>query len=232
MNTFHLSLFLLLFSSFFDLAAIAQGLDTCRGSVTCDTTFLVNIHSSLPPYRVRMIEREDRSDGYPTWCYEIRAQRDTDSSPQVLIGKSISSFGDMTEEEYPGIQFIDLNFDGYQDIKMFNARAANGVNAGYAVYLFGPIDKMFHYSAKFSEILAGTAFGIDASKHLIYSEGELGCMGRCWSKETYKVAGDSLILIKRISQGQNSEHPGEFVLTVEELVSGKLAVVSKKIVKY
>ena len=212
---------------------IAANADTCRGQITFDSTYVISVNKSLPKYYIRLIEKEDTSGEYTEWKYELLLRTKLNGPiEQSICGESDSPFDMMSDEEYPGIQFIDLNFDDYLDIKMFNNRSANGVNAGYAVYLFSPLNHGFKYSKAFSAILGGTGINLNPSKHEIISSGELGCMGGCWSTDTYKVQDDSLILIKRVHQDRDPNNPGKFILITEEMRNGKLIIISKKGVKW
>jgi hypothetical protein len=202
--------------------------DSCKGRITYDSTLIVSINKSLPNFFVHLIEREDTSEEYTEWSYELSFRMGNDKEiMQTICGESDSPFDMMDEYEYPGIEFIDLNFDGYFDIKMFNGRSVNGINAGYSAYLFNPSGRHFIYSEAFSEILAGTGIEINSYKHEITVTGELGCLGLCWSTNTYKVQGDTLILIRSVHQDQDIEHPGDFLLIKEELIDGKLIEVSR-----
>jgi hypothetical protein len=213
------------------ICALSQNI--CKGSITYDSTLVVSINKSLPKYYVHLIEREDTSGEYNEWNYTL-SFRISANGPitQTICDESGSPFTMMEVEKYPGIEFIDLNFDGYLDIKMFNNRAANGVNAGYAAYLFDPLTRQFIHSESFSDILGGTGIELDSEKHEITSSGELGCLGGCWSIDTYKVQGDTLILIRREHQDQDMDHPGDFLLIREEMLNGILTVVSKEKIKW
>ncbi len=229
MTTILLSLLLLNSGGFPNADQTPDPKNQCVGAVTCDSTFVVTVHRSLPPFHCRLIEREDTTRKYTSWSYEIQVfQEGSANHTQVICGKSRSPFDMMSLEEYPGIEFLDVNFDGYLDIKMFNNRAMNGVNAGYAIYLFRPQNRSFAYSEIYSGVFGGTSFNLDPAKKEIRSAGELGCMGRCWSEDTYKVQGDTLILIKSIHQDQDDDNPGGFVLIKEEMIGGKMTVVSKE----
>lgn len=145
--------------------SLATQPDTCRGIITFDSSYVVHVCSSLPNYYVRLIEREDTTERYKRWFYEFRIQRSVnDTLFQDICGESDSPFDDMNEDDYPGIQFVDLNFDGYLDIKMFDNQAANGVNSGYAAYLFSPIAQKFYRSEQFSDILGGYSVELDPAK--------------------------------------------------------------------
>ena len=223
----------LLFLLFGANLLVARNVGTCRGHITFDSTYVISINKSLPKYYISLIEREDTSGKYTGWNYELLFRTEVNGQiEQSICGESDSPFDMMSDEEYPGIQFIDLNFDDYLDIKMFNNRSANGVNAGYAVYLFSPLNHGFKYSKAFSAILGGTGINLNPSKHEIISSGELGCMGGCWSTDTYKVQDDSLILIKRVHQDRDPNNPGKFILITEEMRNGKLIIISKKGVKW
>jgi len=221
------SFLLLLFAG----SSLASGPDSCRGKIIFDSLYVVSVNKSLPRYYIRLVEREDTAEAYRSWYYEFQIQQSI-SGPafQDICGESFSSFDEMDNDDYPGIEFVDLNFDGYLDIKMFNDRAANGVNSGYAVYLFDPVAQRFSYSQQFSDIMGGYSIELDSTKQEITSSGELGCMGGCWSIDTYKVVADSLVLIKRVHQDQ--QHPGEFVLIKEQMINGILTVTSKEKVKW
>lgn len=232
MNTLHrLSAISIILLSITGLCQASKP-DSCRGKVTFDSVYVVRVSPALATYYLRLIEREDTTGEYTSWNYELRIRRFVEGPIlQDICGESGSPFDFMAPDEYPGIEFADLNFDGFPDIKMFNNRAANGINAGYAAYLFNPATEKFSYNEQFSDILGGTGIELDPVKKEITSSGELGCLGRCWSIDTYKVIGDSLILIRRIEQEQDDRHPGEFILVKQEMRNGVLTTISKEKVK-
>jgi len=57
-------------------------------------------------------------------------------------------------------------------------------------------------------------------------------MGHCFSKDTYKVVGDSLVLVKRTHQDQDVSNPDKYLLIQEELVNGVMTVIKQDTVDY
>lgn len=210
----------------------AQWDGTCTGTVTFDSVYAVSISQSLPSYRIRLIERADTSTEYPRWTYEITiSQEATQPSAQVICGESNDQFWLVGMDKYPGIEFIDLNFDGFKDIKMFMAMSANGTNKGYDAYVFDPAKRIFTHHAQLSEILDGTFVKLDPQKRRITTGGRGGCGPECWDETTYEVRGDSLVLVREESQDRNAE-TDELYHVVREVINGVLTVVSREKVEY
>jgi hypothetical protein len=205
-----------------------------KGLITYDTSFVQQINKSLPEYRIRLIEGEDSTADLDKCFYEIHIQHDVDDSiGQIIKAKASIDYDLVDSKHLSDIEFVDMNFDGYLDIKMLNAMSMNGVNVGFAIYLFNPRNSQFIYNDRFSEILGGYSYSLNSSDSTITSEGELGCMGHCFSRDTYKITGDSLLLIRSILQDQDaSGNPDKYLLTKKELVNGVLTVVKQDTVDY
>jgi len=206
--------------------------DRCHGSIRLDTTFTVLVHPPSLNAQVRLIEREDRSEGFPFYSYELLITNSTNlGDARRICGRATSPFDGMRDNESPDIEFLDMNFDGYLDIEMFNGRAANGMNVGRDVYLFQPRRGTFTFSQGFADVATGMGFTLRPETKEIECTANLGCMGFCWINETFRVQNDSLFLMRRIRQSSSDDHPGVFLLTKEELVDGKLIMISQQEVK-
>jgi hypothetical protein len=203
-----------------------------EGDIALDTTYTLKLNQSLPFYRIRLVEGEDTAAEIQDY-YKIKIQHgSSDSIIQTIIGEFPSIFHDEYPDPIPDepqdIEFVDLNFDGFLDIKKADAVSANGMTVGYSVYLFNPWDKLFYHNNQISTILGGSYYSLNPTDSTIFSAGETGCMGHCFSRETYKVVHDSLVLIRR--EQQTREYDGNqdiYIRTEEELVNGVLTIVSK-----
>jgi hypothetical protein len=200
-----------------------------KGIITLDTTYILKLNQSLPFYRVRLVEGEDSTYEIVNY-YKIYIQYDlSDSIIQTMIGESPPDVYSSVFAEYPDdIEFIDINFDGFLDIIKVNGVSANGMNKSFAVYLFNHWDKLFYYNEKISTILGGSYYSLNSDDSTIFSAGGTGCLGHCYSQETYKVTGDTLVLIRREHQTRDDNgNPENFIRTEEELVNGVLTIVSQ-----
>jgi|GEM_PF-4940798 len=198
--------------------------NTCTGKIVSDSSYTVNIHKSLPPFVIRHIEKErTEGGGIYGWCYELHIQVTEQDSLLKFTGESMNVWGSKN------IQFVDVNFDNYLDIKILNAESFNGVNAGFAIYLYDRVNGAFAYHSRFSDIFGGSYAKFDADKKEIFVSGDLGCMGECWSARTYRVENDSLFIIRSTIRDRVIERDSVYyTVTTRELIEGKFTVVNQK----
>jgi len=123
---------LLLFISCAPKKAIKQVLiqkeTMSKGTIILDTAFVLQFNKKLPSYRVRLVEGEDSTAELDKCFYEIQIQHDiSDSIVQTITGTSSLEYSMIDPNKETGIEFVDLNFDGYLDIKMLNSMGMNGL---------------------------------------------------------------------------------------------------------
>jgi hypothetical protein len=88
------------------------------------------------------------------------------------------------------VQFVDLNFDGYLDLRLLNNTGATG-NNWYASYIYDPASGKFKFQSELSK-LSGIRIDGDNKQIVTYSR-----IGYCEeAMEYYKVVKDKLVLVK------------------------------------
>lgn len=95
---------------------------------------------------------------------------------------------------YRGLNFIDLNFDGYLDLDLFISSGANG-NYNSLYWLFKPDKNLFVFSKELSDLIT---VSVDSSEKLIYSDIKPGGAYE-YISETYKYINHKLTLIYKES---------------------------------
>ncbi len=197
------------------------------GVLIRDSTFVVQVNASLKPFYVHLTEREDTTDGYTRWYHEFRVSQDTlGDSAQIINLESNFPFTSLTDGDSPGIEFVDANFDGFKDIKVFGYQPIDASKC-YDIYLFRPLQNKFVYWEPFPHAFCGDKFSFDTDNKQIQRSAWWLVVG-LWSEETYKVQGDTLILIEKILHQPDTDHPGEFLLIKQEMVNDTLTIVSKQ----
>jgi hypothetical protein len=99
---------------------------------------------------------------------------------------------DIDSFEYNGheVQMVDLNFDGYLDLRILDNEGATG-NNWYASYIYDRFSGKFKFNKRLSEL---SGVRIDASNKQIITYSREGACSECI--EYYKVISDRLFLVK------------------------------------
>lgn len=140
-------------------------------------------------------------------------------------------FNDVFEDEpevwaskgyYKGLNFIDLNFDGYLDLDLFISSGANG-NYNSLYWLFNPENNLFVFSKELSNLVT---VSVDSSQKLIFSDIKAGAAYE-YISETYRYINHKLTLIYKESflpASGKKYHEKK----VYKRIDGKLKLVSNK----
>ena len=88
------------------------------------------------------------------------------------------------------IQMVDMNFDGYLDLRLLDNEGATG-NNWYATHLYNPSLKRFVYHRQLSS-LSGVVLDPDSRQIITYNR-EAWCAEYI---ESYRIAKDRLVLVK------------------------------------
>ena len=112
----------------------------------------------------------------------------------------------------------DMNFDGYNDIRLLQFLPA-APNLPYYCWTYNPKQKKFERQKALEEI---TSPDFDAKQKRIFSFWRDGCCDHGIS--TYKYIGGRPVLIE---QGEVKEEGGKVITTLEKRINGKLKLVKK-----
>lgn len=198
----------------------------CDGVVTFDSTYVVTVHESELPRLVRLTQKADTVNRFTKWCYELQIQtNEGDAGVQVIEAETGSGASFMDTDDDYGIEYVDVNFDGYLDIKLFNFTTPAGRIFGYDIYLFDQEQKSFEYSAAFTHVFEGSLIEINEADKEIVSFSRRGCANECWVETAYRMEESLPVKYRRKSQWDTDQCESGFILKEEKLVDGELKVV-------
>jgi hypothetical protein len=134
-------------------------------------TIRYRIHPSLPEFAFSLIgDRPTESSGEFAVVKRIEIRHATAAEPfQVIDGLDIET---PSTAGMPQIDLLDMNFDGYDDMRMVEFRAA-GPNAPYLTWLFDPRSVRF---AESRELNAIPSPRFDSDRREIHSSWRDGAM--------------------------------------------------------
>jgi len=183
--------------------------------VSADTTITLAIHRSLPPYHVTLIH--DVESGVVSRILITRG--DEEETLQTLAG--------FPEPEPPpggrdDFGAIDLNFDGYLDLRLLAMWGATG-NRSYLCWLFDRKTGTFTFESSLSDLGNPKP---DPVKKTISTRSSGGMAGQVYTEGTYVWEAGVLVLIHRERQEWNEARKA-FDRFTEERVKGELVVVRR-----
>jgi len=125
------------------LMAQVDTLTSCQGVVSQDSVYTTNINPTLPKYRFHAVVR----DG-PCFTLVIthEGQPDTIQRIEQTLGSEFNGDDEFTKF----LLFVDLNYDGYKDLQLFNEQS-DPFNTTFRFWIFNRHNGRFELDAKLSE---------------------------------------------------------------------------------
>jgi hypothetical protein len=159
--------------------------------------FSYRINDQLPEYNFRIVGSfiKDRSQTEDFHVRYIDIINPSQKGKQRLNAKSIfdndgSGWSKIDLEFADIVQLVDINFDGYRDLRVLNNTGSTGMN-WYASYIYNPSSGKFKYHSELSR-LPGIKVDIRNKQIVTYNRG-----GYCDElMEYYKVVKGNLVLVK------------------------------------
>jgi hypothetical protein len=182
-----------------------------------DTTLSVKINQHYPDFQAYCHTRiiNIGSIDYVQYLIELR------SNPKDTIIQSIIDTSTLNVS--PVIEFVDINLDGYLDIKL----ATQVYSLGSESYHFWTFDKntqRFVFNKEFSELSGDLA--IDTVDRTIKSTIRSLSVPVCEDASLYQVHNNHLKLIRHVWDEQIvSDGESKVKTFIEELVDGKMKLV-------
>lgn len=134
------------------------------------------------------------------------------TATQVLIVDSGESPMSDTDRSYVSVE--DLNFDGYNDLKVLRSQGATG-NTTYTVWMFDPKTSQFILNKQLSNLMNPTP---NPKTETLTSFSNSSAAD--WGHQTYVWKNGQLMLIHEVIQ--NFEHVSETVsCTINEYINGR-----------
>lgn len=160
-------------------------------------------------------------DGYSIKSIDVYADGkllQTISNSNVKGGVA-ELYGDVDPQTL--VSFEDINFDGYNDIKVQQGMGATG-NVYFEYYLYDPA------SARFG---SQPGFGIlnpvlQPEQKRISSYATQGCAGNCFERDIYYVKNGQFVLTNRETHYMDAQQ--NLWVKVEELKNGSLKVIKEE----
>jgi hypothetical protein len=130
----------------------------------------------------------------------------------------------LDEETRP--KFLDVNFDGYLDMRLLDIRDDRG-NFGYCYYLFDPQKRVFVFNQEFSHLIA-TGANFDYSKKQFTTSWitDKFCEGNCWEEKTFGVKNNHPVLLEQVISGiEENGKSRRRIITTKQNIDGIMKTV-------
>lgn len=181
-------------------------------------TIRARVHSALSEFTFTLIADGASNPGDILRVKRIEIGLGRTAEPfQVIDGLDTET---PVSADTPGIAVLDMNFDGYGDIRLVALRPA-GPNTPYLNWLYNPTSKRFEESRSLNAI---TAPQFDAVNHEIHSQWRDGATR--YGKDIYVYREDQPMLVRK--EVKEYQGPGSYQLQVSRLVNGTWKVVEKR----
>ena len=167
--------------------------------------FEFKINQNLNPYI--FILHGDKNENF---INKIEVYSKGDKLPLQII-KIIITASPYKNSKY--FEAIDMNFDGYKDIRMLDWWGATG-NKGYKVWLYNPTDKKFVYNKPLSELSCPS---FNNKNKTIEEHSNGGHMGQIYTSRKLKFQGKKLICFESEKQDFVREK-NHFIKTKSKLI--------------
>lgn len=120
------------------------------------------------------------------------------------------------------ISFVDINFDGYTDIKIKSLVSVQG-QSDYSFYLYNPGSNNFIYNKEFSNLCCNLSLDYK-SKEISISD--YTWQDETWKKWTYKVIDNKPTLYTiQTEHVYTEDNKQKFRTIIEKLINGEMKVV-------
>ena len=180
-------------------------------------TVRAQIHPDLPEFSFTLIGDEATDSTPILHVHAIEIRNGGARTTQVLDALDTET---PVSGEVQGLQVIDMNFDGYRDIRIQEFASA-GPNTPYLNWLYDPATGLFEASTVLNEI-ASPEF--DASAHEIRSAWRDGATR--YGTDFYEVSNGVPRLTRRESRVY--DQPGVYTLEISRWVDDKWEVVERR----
>lgn len=173
-----------------------------------------SIHPGLPDFRFTLTGAKPSGDTGPARVQAIEIRRDAESDPFQVIG----TLNAETPIELPAaFEAIDMNFDGYRDIRLMDSLPA-GPNTPYRNWKFNPATGSFEPSPELDAIPAAH---YDAASKTIRSSWRDGAAR--YGHDTYRYIAAKPVLVRREERLYTA--PGVYTRTLSERRGNELEVI-------
>jgi len=153
------------------------------------------------------------------------SERGNESNPRYVELKNTEGVGIEHPLDRDFITFVDVNFDGHNDILVTQATGATG-NVAYLAFLFDKKTSDFSYAEEFSLMNIVP----DPKTKTLRSFATMGAAGMEYAVYLYRVESNKPILIEEVIQKRANPDATSFEKITRKLVKGSLQQVSSEII--
>jgi len=182
-----------------------------------DTTYMVRINRAMPEFIAHFKMTKLPPDDNIQYLIELR--NSTDSSLfQSIIDTVNFCWGAHSE-------LIDINCDGYLDVKLVSGESPAYADQSYHFWIFDQKEHRYMYNEEFSNIYGD--FDVDSVNKTITCTFREKC-SMCTTQDVYKISNNHPILIEHQWDEQIGEDDNGVTTvktTIERLINGKMTVV-------
>lgn len=165
-------------------------------------SFSIQINSKLPKFNLKIIGLLKDDDFFPSYI-EITNNTDGKLIQKLMAKDSFANHGGgwWRKSSFLAeiIEFVDLNNDGYLDLRVLNEAGATG-NNWYATYLYKPAQNKFVYHEDLSIL---SAVVLDKSTGLIKTYWRSGWRNQC--REYYRINKNGNLTLIKFEWTENHE---------------------------
>ncbi|RPI41563.1 MAG: hypothetical protein EHM59_19865 [Betaproteobacteria bacterium] len=186
-----------------------------------DATVRHRIHPSLPEFTFTLVGSHPAESDGVIRVRSIEIRRGAAAEPaQVIDGLDTET---PVAAGAPALEVLDMNFDGYQDIRIVQFRPA-GPNVPYLNWLFDPVSGRFLENRELNEIPSAS---FDPATREIRSSWRDGATR--YGTHSYVFAEGRPVLVRKEERAYQA--PGRYVLTVSRFLDGAWKTVEQREVR-
>jgi len=194
---------------------------TASGVVAPGLTTRARIHPSLPEVEFTLVGDPVGSPSDAIRVERIEIRRSSSVVLDQVIGRLAAETPIIAGR--PPLEVLDMNFDGYQDIRLVEFRSA-GPNTAYLHWLFDPPSGRFLESHGLNDIPSAH---FDAGRREIRSDWRDGATR--YGSNIYVFSEGRPVLVRK--EEKTYQAPGTYLLEVKRLVDGVWRTVEQRQVR-
>jgi hypothetical protein len=178
------------------------------------------IHPTLPAMEFRLVWQQPTESTNDRTVQKIEVWRQGDAKPTQILDARMDETPAEGQTDFFSAQ--DINFDGYQDIKLQIMWGATG-NRIFDFYVYHPATQQFVFSPAISQLSNPLPLA-DKQELEVFWNG--GMAGEIYSKDRYKIKGEVVTLV--YSEHQNWDPEQQVLIKVIKVRKNDTLVTIKK----
>ncbi len=178
------------------------------------------LRDDMPPFTFTLTYRQGSTADAVGFYYTSAIEVSSQDGKQIIQHIALNPEAQSYEAETLGFVLEDMNFDGYQDMRIIGLLPA-GANVPYICFLWNPASNQFAFNEALTQ-LSSPSF--DPVGKLVHSADIAG--GGEYIDATYTFVDGALTLVGRVTTTYDVQS-GIVFTTTEELLDGQMRVTNK-----